>query len=202
MDISDDHGLSHLKGALKLFKEGLQEQTFESQGIPGFFMMTRRGECSTCEMYAAHAIAVARSPTVAIPIKFAFQTVWPQVVTHIEDDAMDEAHRKLSWFQDLYEEVTKSIKALEEKLSSKKDHHCKAETKQSKLETELDNFQKKLKLLGKCKACPISCKWCEWEFKLDLDTSERPLSKGSRKQQRCDHTAPVRYTYIISQVYT
>ena len=68
-------------------------------------------------MYAAHAIAAVRCLMVAIPsyqIELVFWTVWPQVVTCIKDEAMDEVHSKLSWYQDQYEEATKSVKALEE----------------------------------------------------------------------------------------
>ena len=83
--------------------------------------MTHRGKCTTYEMYATHAIVAVRCLMVAIPshwIELVFWTAWPQVVTHIEDEAVDEAHSKLSWYQDRYKEATKSIKALEEKLSS------------------------------------------------------------------------------------
>ena len=95
MDISDNQGSSQLTGASKLFEERLQEQTFTIQGILGFVMTTRRGDCMTCETYTTHVIAAAKGPMVAIPshqIKIAFQTVWPQVMTCIEDDAVDEAH--------------------------------------------------------------------------------------------------------------
>ena len=69
-----------------------------------------------------------------------FWVVWPQVVTCIEDEAVDEAHSKLSWYQDQYEDATKSIKNHKGKLSSERDHCCKAEMKQSELETELENL--------------------------------------------------------------
>ena len=175
MDVLDDQGSSQLTGALRLFEERLQEQTFTIQGIPGFVTMTHRGNCATCETYAVHAIAAARCLMVAILshwIKVTFQTAWPQVMTHIEDKAMDEAQGRLHWHRDRYEEAIKSIKALKEKFSSKRDHCCKAEYKQSKLATELKNLQKEVKSLGKCKASPVSHEWCEWEFKLDFDTAE------------------------------
>ena len=159
MDVTDEQESSQLEGASKLFEERLQEQTFMIQGIPGFITTTHRGKCSTCEMYAAHAIVAVICLTVAIPshrMEHAFRVAWPQVVTHIEDEAMDEAHGKLSWYWDRYEDKTKSIKALEEKLSSERDHHHKAETKQSKLETELENPQLEVKFLGKHKASPVS----------------------------------------------
>ena len=108
--------------------------------------------------YATHAIAAAKSPVVALPshqIKLVFQTVWPQVVTCIENEAVDEAHGKLSWYQDQYKEATKSIKALKEKLSSEKDRRHKVEAKQSKLEAELKNLQKRLSCWGSIK--PLQC---------------------------------------------
>ena len=86
----------------------------------------------TCEMYVAHAIAAARSLMVAIlshQIGHVFQTAWPQVVTHIEEEAVDKAYSKLSWYQDQCEDAMKSIKALEEKLSSERDCCCKVEAK-------------------------------------------------------------------------
>ena len=62
------------------------------------------------------------------------------MVTCIEDEAVDEAHGKLSWYWDRYEDATKSVKASEEKLPSERDRCRKAGTKQSELETELENL--------------------------------------------------------------
>ena len=61
--------------------------------------MTYRDECSLCEQYAEHAVAASEKPTVEIPshrIELAFWTAWPRVVECMEDDAVDEAHGKLS----------------------------------------------------------------------------------------------------------
>ena len=108
-------------------------------------------------------IAAAKSLMIEILshwIKVVILNVWPKVVTHIEDEAIDEACSKLSWYQDQYEEMTKSLKSLEEKLSSERDCHRKAEKKNSELESELDNLSKEVKSLGKCKASPTPCTWC------------------------------------------
>ena len=86
--------------------------------------------------------------------------------------------------------MTKNVKSLEEKLSFEKDHHHKAETKQSDLKAELKNLQKKVKMLGKHKGSPVSCEWHGWESNSYSDISEQLLSKASRKQWRCDHAAP------------
>ena len=59
--------------------------------------------CSTCEMYATHIATAVKGPTVVIPshqIEHAFRDVWPHVVNHIEGEAVDEAHGKLSWYRD------------------------------------------------------------------------------------------------------
>ena len=62
-------------------------------------------------------------------IELAFRTAWPQVVEHIEDDAMDEAHGKLSWYRDRYQDAVKNMKSLQEQLDSKKKCCRKAESK-------------------------------------------------------------------------
>ena len=59
-------------------------------------------------------------------------------MTHIEDNAMDKAHSKLSRYHDQYNKVTKSVKALKENPSSEKVCYHKAETKQSELKAELE----------------------------------------------------------------
>ena len=76
-------------------------------------MMTHRDECSLCEQYAKHTVAASEKLMVEIPshrIELAFRTAWPQVVERIEDDAVDEAHGKLSWYQDRYQDVVKNTK--------------------------------------------------------------------------------------------
>ena len=97
--------------------------------------------------------------------------VWPQVVTCIEDDAVEKAHSKLLWYCDQYNEATKSVKLLEEKLSSEREHRCKAET-------ELKSLHKEVKPGGKQKETPASH---EWESASDSDTTEQSLSNSSRK---------------------
>ena len=49
MDISEDQRASNLKGASKLFRERLQEQTWEFQGIPKFVTITHRNEYALCK---------------------------------------------------------------------------------------------------------------------------------------------------------
>ena len=87
--------------------------------------MTHRDECSLCNQYAEHAVVALEKPMVEIlshRIELAFQTVWPQVVECIEDDAVDEAHNKLSWYRNRYQDAVKNVKSLQEQLDSEKEH--------------------------------------------------------------------------------
>ena len=193
MDVSDDPQSSQLDDASKLFEERLQEQTFMIQGIPGFVTPTHRGKCSTCATYAIHVIVTARSLMVEIlshQIEVALWTVWPKVLTRIEDEAIDKACGKLSWYCDRYEESTKSLKALEEKLFSERDRRRKAEARLSELESELNNLKKEVKSLGKRKASPETRTWHEWESDSDSASVEQLLSKNSRKRWRRKQAAP------------
>ena len=104
---------------------------WQIEGVPGFITTTHRDKCSLCEQYAEQAVAASEKPTVEVPshrIELAFQTVWPQVVECIEDDAMDEAHGKLSWYRDRYQDVVKNAKSLQEQLDSEKERRRKAES--------------------------------------------------------------------------
>ena len=47
----------------------------------------------------------------------------------IEDDAMDEAQGKLSWYRNRYQDAVKNVKSLQEQLDSKKERRRKAESK-------------------------------------------------------------------------
>ena len=57
---------------------------------------------------------------------------------HIEDDAMDEAHGKLSWYRDRYQDAVKNAKSLQEQLDSEKER-CR------KVESELHDLRKEVK---------------------------------------------------------
>ena len=95
-------------------------------------MTTHRDKCSLCEQYTEHAVVASEKPTVEIlshRIELAFQTVWPWVVECIEDDAVDEAHSKLSWYRNRYQDAVKNAKSLQEQLDSKKERCRKVESK-------------------------------------------------------------------------
>ena len=67
-----------------------------------------------------------------------------QYTERIEDDAVDEAHGKLSWYHDRYQDAVKNAKSLQEQLDSEKERRCKAES-------ELHDLRKEVKGKGKQK---------------------------------------------------
>ena len=86
--------------------------------------MAHRDKCSLCKQYAKHAVVALEKPTVEILshwIELAFQTVWPHMVAHIEDNAVDKAHGKLSWYHNRYQDTIKDTKSLRKQLNSKKE---------------------------------------------------------------------------------
>ena len=102
MDVQENEGTSTLKGAAKVFAKRRLESSWQIEGVPGFITTTHRDECSLCEQYAKHAVVASEKPMVEIAshrIELAFQTAFPRVVERIEDDAMDEAHGKLTWYR-------------------------------------------------------------------------------------------------------
>ena len=99
MDVQENEGPSTLKGTAKVFAKRRLESSWQIEGVPGFITTTHRDKCSLCEQYAKHAVATSEKLTVELPshwIELAFRTAWPRVVECIEDDAVDEAHGKLS----------------------------------------------------------------------------------------------------------
>ena len=165
MDIQENEGPSKLKGASKVFKKWWQESLWQIEDIPVFITMTHRDKCTFCEQYAEHAVAALEKLTVEILshwIELAFQMVWQCVVACIEDDAMDEAHSKLSWYCDWYQNVIKNTKSLQEQLDSKKECCHKTESK-------LHHLQKEGKGKGKQREVSATCKWHEWESIMDSD---------------------------------
>ena len=131
MDIQEVDGPSKLKGATKVFAKRQLELLWQMEGVPGFITMTHRDECLFCEQYAEHAVAALEKPMVerlSHQIELAFQTAWSCMVECIEDDAVDEAHSKLSWYRDRYQDVVKNAKSLQEQLDSEKECHRKVES--------------------------------------------------------------------------
>ena len=148
--------------------------------------MAHRDECTLCQQYAKHTVAASEKLTVEIPshrIELAFQMVWPCMVARIEDNAMDEAHNKLSWYHDRYQDTIKNTKLLQEQLDSEKERCRKAES-------ELHHLQKEGKNKGKQREVSATHEWREWESATDSDIAEQMLSKTSRKRWCCDTGMP------------
>ena len=95
------------------------------------------------------------------------------MVERIEDNAVDKAHGKLSWYHNRYQDAVKNTKSLQEQLDSEKERCCKAES-------ELHDLQKEVKGKGKQKETSASTtrEWCEWESASDSDIAEQMLSKS------------------------
>ena len=104
-------------------------------------------------------------------------------MAHIEDNTVDEAYSKLSWYRDWYQDAVKNTKSLQEQLNSEKECRCK-------VESELYHPQKEDKNKGKQREVSASREWCEWESASDSDIAEQQLSKTSRKQQQRDTGTP------------
>ena len=178
-----------MKGAAKVFAKRQLESSWQIEGIPRFITTTHQDKCMLCEQYAEHAVAALEKPMVEIlshQIELTFQTAWPCVVERIEDDAMDKAHGKLSWYHNRYQDAIKNAKSLQGQLDSKKECRCKAES-------ELNHLQKEDKSKGKQRKIPASTshEWREWESTSDSNIAEHTLSKSSRKRQHHDTGAPL-----------
>ena len=86
--------------------------------------------CNTCEAYALHVVKASKVPMVEIPprkVKKAFQTVWPNIVHHIEDEASSESDKKVEWYSDCHDNLTDDLRLAEEKASAEQDHRQKAD---------------------------------------------------------------------------
>ena len=95
MDIQGEDGPTELKGASKVFAQRRADSTWQIKGVPGFITTTHRDDCSLCKQYAKHTVAASKKLTTEIPsrqIELAFQTAFPRVVEHIEDDAVGFVH--------------------------------------------------------------------------------------------------------------
>ena len=187
MDVQENEGPSTLKDATKVFTKRRLESSWQVEGVPGFITTTHRDECLLCKQYTEHTVAASEKLMVEIPshrIELAFRTAWPWVVEHIEDDAVDEAHGKLSWYRDRHQDVVKTMKSLQEQLDSEKEHCRKAKS-------ELHDLQKEVKGKGKQKETSASTtrEWREWESASDSDIAEQTLSKSLRKRQHRNTSA-------------
>ena len=75
----------------------------------------------------------------------------------------------------------KTIKGLEEQLSSERDRHRQVEKKVSELNSKLNNLSNEVKSLGKRKVSLAPCNWHEWESGSDSASAEQLPSNNTRK---------------------
>ena len=78
---------------------------------------------------------------------------------------MDEAHGKLGWYHERYQEANKIEKSLQAQLDAEKEHRCKAKS-------ELHLLQKEEKTKGKQREIPAPHNWHEWESTSDSEITE------------------------------
>ena len=185
MDIQGEDSPTELKGASKVFAQRRADSTWQIEGVPGFITTTHRDDCLLCEQYVKHAVAASEKLMTEIPsrrIELAFRTAFPRVVERIEDDVVDEAHRKLTWYRNRYDDAVQNAKSLKDQLDSEKERHCKAEE-------ELKTLRKEGKGKQKETSAQETREWREWESTTDSEMAEKTLSKSSRKR-RCRDTGP------------
>ena len=123
-----------LKGAVKIFKAGLQSKTWDIHGMLHFVTTMHHEECNMCEACALHVIEVSRASMVEIPpreVEKAFHTTWPNIVCQIEDEASSESNKKVEWYSDYHNNLMDNVRLVEEKASTKQDCHQKADEKVS-----------------------------------------------------------------------
>ena len=95
MDISKPRVL--LRGVVKIFEAGLLSKTWHIHGMPHFITTMHCEGCNMCEAYAFHIVKALKAPMVEIlprEVEKAFQTAWPNIVDHIEDETSLESDKK------------------------------------------------------------------------------------------------------------
>ena len=116
-----------LQGVAKIFKARLKSKTWDIHGMPHFITTTHCEGCDMCEAYALHIVEASKALTVEIPsreVKKAFQNAWPNIVSHIEDEASSESDKKVEWYSDHHDNLTNDIRMAENnKAFTERDHH-------------------------------------------------------------------------------
>ena len=78
-------------------------------------------ECEVCKAYTLHIVEASKVPTVEIPPreveKKAFQTAWPNIIHHIEDEASSVSDKKVEWYSNRHNNLTDDVKMAENKAS-------------------------------------------------------------------------------------
>ena len=141
-----------------------------------------------CELL--YVVKASESLTVEIPsreVKKAFQIAWPNIVHHIEDEASSKSDKKVKWYSDHHDNLTDDVRMVENKASTERDHHRKADeklvqanSKIMELETKLAELQQELTALRmQDKRTPIV-----WDDQYGFSGSDSEPTSGRSSQKR------------------
>ena len=114
-----------LQGAVKIFEAGLRSKTWDIHGMSQFITTTHREGCEVYKAYALHIVEVSKVLMVEIlprEVEMAFQTAWPNIVHHIEDEASSESDKKVEWYSDCHDNPTDDVRMVENKASMERNH--------------------------------------------------------------------------------
>ena len=105
-----------LQGAAKIFKAGLRSKTWDIHGMPHFITTTHHEGCEVCKAYALHVVEASKVLMVEIPpreVDKAFQTAYPNIIHHIEDEASSVSDKKVEWYSDHHDNLTDDVRMVE-----------------------------------------------------------------------------------------
>ena len=73
-----------------------------------------------------------------------FQNAWPNIVHHIEDEASSELDKKVEWYSDCHDNLTDDVRMAENKASTERDHHQKADKKLVQANSKITELEAKV----------------------------------------------------------
>ena len=191
-----------LQGVAKIFKAGLKSKTWDIHGMPHFITITHRGGYDMCEAYALHVVEVPKVPKVEIPfreVKKAFWNTWPNIVCHIEDEASFESDKKVKWYSDFHNNLTDNTRMAENKASTERDCHWKADKKLAQANSRITELEAKLVELQQAltvlqmqdKRTPIV-----WDDQYNfLGSDSEPTSGRSSRKRKKGQAFPLAISY-------
>ena len=118
MDTSETRVL--LQVVAKIFEARLRSKTWDIHGMPHIITTTHCEGCEVCEAYTLHVVEASKVPMVEIlprEVEKAFQTAWPNIVHHIEDEASSVSDKKVEWYSNCHDNLTDDIRKAENKAS-------------------------------------------------------------------------------------
>ena len=192
-----------LQGAAKVFEAGLKSKTWDIHGMPHFITTTHHEGCDMCKAYALHLVEASKAPMVEIlsrEVKKAFQNAWLNIVHHIEDEASSESDKNVEWYSNCHDNLTDDVRMVENKASTERDHHQKADEKLvqansriTELEAKLVELQQELTVLQtQDKSTTII-----WDDQYDfLGSDSEPTSGRSSQKWKKGQAFPLAISYV------